>query len=156
VLCSQDGRSTVAIQPNFVFIGNSPVCMPSRQSFMSGQYPWALGLTANGQEMPEDVACIQHLLGRAGYHTAQIGKLHFTNIQHSKFRIQDSRFGIQSHRVVFGQPGGWTPVKLDDSSGFRVPFHPASVEPTVRGSTPVRLKLVSFSNRCLPLNQLTR
>jgi arylsulfatase A-like enzyme len=60
---------------------NSPACMPSRQSFMSGQQPWALNRTANGQEMPEDVPCVQHLLGGIGYHTAQIGKLHFTNIQ---------------------------------------------------------------------------
>lgn len=75
---------------------NSPVCMPSRQSFMSGQYPWALGLTANGQEMPEDVPCIQHLLGRAGYHTAQIGKLHFTNIQPRDTGEVHPRYGFDT------------------------------------------------------------
>lgn len=75
---------------------NSPVCMPSRQSFMSGQYPWALNLTANGQEMPEDVPCIQHLLGRAGYHTAQIGKLHFTNIQPRDTGEVHPRYGFDT------------------------------------------------------------
>ena len=75
---------------------NSPVCMPSRQSFMSGQYPWTLGLTANGQEMPEDVPCVQHLLGRAGYHTAQIGKLHFTNIQPRESGEVHPRYGFDT------------------------------------------------------------
>lgn len=75
---------------------NSPVCMPSRQSFMSGQYPWTLNLTANGQEMPEDIPCIQHLLGRAGYHTAQIGKLHFTNIQPRDTGEVHTRYGFDT------------------------------------------------------------
>lgn len=75
---------------------NSPVCMPSRQSFMSGQQPWALNRTANGQEMPEDVPCIQHLLGGIGYHTAQIGKLHFTNIQPRDRGETHPRYGFDT------------------------------------------------------------
>ena len=34
---------------------NSPVCMPSRHSLLSGQYPSTLGSTCNGIEMREDV-----------------------------------------------------------------------------------------------------
>ncbi len=59
---------------------NSPVCMPSRQSLFSGRYPSALNLTANGQEMPEDVSLVHHFLKPYGYHTANVGKLHFRNV----------------------------------------------------------------------------
>ncbi len=60
---------------------NSPVCMPSRQSLFSGQYPGALNLTANGQELPEDVPLFHEILKPYGYRTANIGKLHFRNIK---------------------------------------------------------------------------
>ncbi|MCD6361264.1 MAG: sulfatase-like hydrolase/transferase [Armatimonadetes bacterium] len=55
----------------------NPVCAPSRASVMSGRYPNATGVTCNGIVMPEDIRCIQHMLGDAGYFTGVIGKLHF-------------------------------------------------------------------------------
>jgi arylsulfatase len=58
---------------------NCPVCQPSRMSMLSGQYPAALGIRCNGTEMPEDITCVQHILKRYGYTTANIGKLHFRN-----------------------------------------------------------------------------
>lgn len=69
-------RTGTAFSNAFV---NCPVCMPSRMSMLSGRYPGALGITTNGVEMPEDVECIQHILGRYDYRTANIGKLHFRN-----------------------------------------------------------------------------
>lgn len=58
---------------------NCPVCMPSRMSMLSGRYPATLGIQSNGSEMPESVECVQHLLQRVGYRTANLGKLHFRN-----------------------------------------------------------------------------
>ncbi len=60
---------------------NSPICMPSRQSLFSGQYPAALGLTFNGQEMPLTVPVLPRMLQPHGYRTANIGKLHFRNVK---------------------------------------------------------------------------
>ncbi len=58
---------------------NCPVCMPSRMSMLSGRYPSTLGIQSNGTELPDSVECVQHLLGRVGYLTANFGKLHFRN-----------------------------------------------------------------------------
>ncbi len=56
----------------------NPLCMPSRVSFMTGQYPCRTGVTCNGPALPEDrgPTCAE-VFGAAGYETAQIGKLHF-------------------------------------------------------------------------------
>ncbi len=58
---------------------NCPVCMPSRQSVLSGRYPSSLGTQSNGVEMPAGIDCIHNILSAHGYHTAQLGKLHFLN-----------------------------------------------------------------------------
>jgi arylsulfatase len=56
----------------------NPLCMPSRASFMTGQYPCRTGVTTNGPALPEDRGpTCAHVFGAAGYETAQIGKLHF-------------------------------------------------------------------------------
>ncbi len=64
---------------------NCPVCMPSRMSMLSGQYPGTLGIRTNGIEMPDDIECVHNVLKRYNYHTANIGKLHFRN-HASQFR----------------------------------------------------------------------
>jgi arylsulfatase len=58
---------------------NNPVCMPSRMSLMTGQYPSALGCATNGIPLPEDTLTVNRMLKPYGYHTANIGKLHFQN-----------------------------------------------------------------------------
>lgn len=59
------------------FVQN-PLCMPSRCSFMTGLYPQQTGVTENGHCLPPDFEpTVAKVFKSAGYHTAQIGKLHF-------------------------------------------------------------------------------
>lgn len=56
----------------------NPLCMPSRCSFMTGVYPPQSGVTHNGHCLPPDFEPhVATAFKRAGYQTAQIGKLHF-------------------------------------------------------------------------------
>lgn len=56
---------------------NSPVCTPSRQSFLTGQMPHAAGVTVLATALSEDKPTLARQLGAAGYHTAVFGKMHF-------------------------------------------------------------------------------
>ncbi len=60
---------------------NSPLCSPSRQSFMSGMYPHRIGMWDNTAAMPEDTVTWAHLLSGAGYETSLVGKMHFNGYQ---------------------------------------------------------------------------
>ena len=56
----------------------SPLCMPSRASFMTGLYPSQTGVTCNGPELPQQgVLSCADMFAAAHWKTAQIGKLHF-------------------------------------------------------------------------------
>ena len=83
---------------------NSPVCMPSRHSLLSGQYPSALGSTCNGIEMREDVQTLQSILGLYGYHTANIGKLHFRNHSNRDHREVHPSYGFDT-LILSDEPG---------------------------------------------------
>ncbi|MCG9894180.1 MAG: sulfatase-like hydrolase/transferase [Fimbriimonadaceae bacterium] len=58
------------------FIQN-PLCMPSRVSMLTGRYPSSLGITHMGVPVPEDLQTLPAIFERAGYETANLGKLHF-------------------------------------------------------------------------------
>ncbi len=61
-----------------------PVCMPSRASWVTGQYPSHHGVWHNGVPLHPHADMIHTHLQAAGYHTACIGKLHLDNIVERK------------------------------------------------------------------------
>src|SRR3982074_253821 len=59
------------------FYCNSPLCAPSRFSFLSGRQVSAIGAYDNAAEFPAQVPTFAHYLRRAGYRTVLSGKMHF-------------------------------------------------------------------------------
>ena len=83
---------------------NCSVCMPSRQSMLSGQYPSTVGCVCNGVEMPPDVLTLHRVLKPYGYHTANLGKLHFLNHASRDHREPHPDYGFDE-LVVSDEPG---------------------------------------------------
>ncbi len=53
------------------------VCMPSRSTMLTGQYPATHGVWMNGVALPADAPSVAATLHGAGYRTALVGKPHF-------------------------------------------------------------------------------
>ncbi|WP_127519766.1 sulfatase-like hydrolase/transferase [Mesorhizobium sp. Z1-4] len=60
----------------------SPICTPSRASFLSGKYPIAHGVHKNGNAgFPNHTTLVPKLFRDAGYRTGLIGKLHLSRAE---------------------------------------------------------------------------
>ncbi len=58
----------------------SPICTPSRGSFLTGMYPSAVHVNGNGNEyFPDSPPLVTRLLADAGYDCGLIGKLHLAS-----------------------------------------------------------------------------
>jgi arylsulfatase A-like enzyme len=58
-------------------VAQSVVCMPSRSTILTGQYPSTHGVWMNGVPLPLDAPSVAQTLHDLGYHTALVGKAHF-------------------------------------------------------------------------------
>jgi len=85
------------------FVQN-PVCMPSRASFLTGQYPGTLGITHMGVPVPPETVTLPRLLRNAGYRSANIGKLHFLPHANRDHRTVHPDYGFDQLEIA-DEPG---------------------------------------------------
>ncbi len=85
------------------FYCNSPLCAPSRFSFLCGRQVSAIGAYDNAAELPAQVPTFAHFMRRAGYQTVLSGKMHFCGA--------DQLHGFEERLTTDIYPAdfGWTP-----------------------------------------------
>jgi len=87
----------------------SPICTPSRASFLTGRYPRTTRCRQNGQEMPGDEVLVTKLLDQAGYVCGLSGKLHISPCQPSVCKAMEKRLddGYSVFHWSHGAHDGW-------------------------------------------------
>ena len=91
----------------------SPVCVPARQSLLTGRLPHQHGATGNARAMHPGERTIAHLARDAGFATGAIGKMHFIGPdQHQGF---DARWDIAQYHALEPEASG------DAASGMAAP-----------------------------------
>jgi choline-sulfatase len=82
---------------------NTPLCAPSRATFMTGALPSRTGVYDNAAEFRADLPTVAHYLRLQGYRTVLSGKMHFCG--------PDQRHGFEERLTTDIYPAdyGWTP-----------------------------------------------
>ena len=100
-----DRLAGASVSFDHCFVQN-PVCMPSRLSFLTGQYPSTLGITHMGVPVPEDTVTLPRLLAPYGYRSANVGKLHFQPHANRDHRTHHPPYGFH-HLEISDEPGSY-------------------------------------------------
>ncbi|HEU5138586.1 MAG TPA: choline-sulfatase [Bacillales bacterium] len=85
---------------------NSPICAPSRASFVSGKLISEIGVYDNGSELSADCPTFLHHLRRAGYETVLSGKMHF--VGPDQLHGFEHRLTKDIHTASFDLTPDWT------------------------------------------------
>ncbi|MEM9855573.1 MAG: choline-sulfatase [Pseudomonadota bacterium] len=96
---------------------NSPLCVPSRASFMSGQHVTQIDAWDNAAEFPSSVPTFAHYLGALGYRTCLSGKMHFVG--------PDQKHGFTDRVTtdIYPSDFAWTPNWLRNDERIDVWYH---------------------------------
>jgi arylsulfatase A-like enzyme len=94
------------------FYAATPVCSPSRASFVSGKYPQNTPVVNNNIRMSDEVITFAEVLRRAGYATGYAGKWHLDGTGKPQWAPK-RQFGFADNRYMFNR-GHWK--KLTDTA----------------------------------------
>lgn len=95
------------------FYAASPVCSPSRSSFISGLYPTETGVILNDTPIRRDLETFAAALQRAGYATGYAGKWHLDGMKEDIERNMADKSGKKAEDMnIYSYPeyfNGWIP-----------------------------------------------
>ncbi|TLY91767.1 MAG: choline-sulfatase [Gammaproteobacteria bacterium] len=119
------------------FYCNSPLCAPSRYSWLAGQLPSKIGAYDNAAELAAQVPTFAHYLRRAGYGTVLSGKMHFCG--------PDQLHGFEERLTTDIYPAdfGWTPdwTRFDERPGW---YH--SMDSVMKAGPCTRTNQIDFDD----------
>ncbi|MFT5465976.1 MAG: arylsulfatase A-like enzyme [Verrucomicrobiales bacterium] len=95
----------------------TPVCSPSRSSFLSGQYPQNTPVVNNNVPIADGVISFAETLGKAGWSTGYGGKWHLDGSAKPGW-APERKFGFDDNRYMFNR-GHWKQFE-DGPDGPRV------------------------------------
>lgn len=84
---------------------SSPVCSPSRASFVSGMYPQNTGVPSNNYSMNESIETFAKTLSDSGYKTSYVGKWHLDGDGKPQWH-PERKFGFEDNTYMFNR-GHW-------------------------------------------------
>lgn len=109
------------------FYATTPVCSPSRSSFVSGRYPQCTPVVTNNIPMDDGVITFAEILGRKQYATGYAGKWHLDGAGKPQWG-PERQFGFAENQFMFNR-GHWK--KLEDTpQGPRVAARNAKGQPS--------------------------
>jgi len=119
------------------FYCNSPLCAPSRYSWLAGQLPSKIGAYDNAAELAAQVPTFAHYLRRAGYRTVLSGKMHFCG--------PDQLHGFEERLTTDIYPAdfGWTPdwTRFEERPGW---YH--SMDSVIKAGPCTRTNQIDFDD----------
>ncbi len=95
----------------------TPVCSPSRSSFVSGRFPQNTPVTTNNIALDDGIVTFAEILGQNGYATGYAGKWHLDGHEKPQWG-PERKFGFSDNRYMFNR-GHWKQFE-DTPEGPRV------------------------------------
>ena len=150
------GETAVVETPNIDWIADNgaictkyyattPVCSPSRASFVSGKYPQNTPVGKNNVPLNVNIVTFAEILRRAGYATGYAGKWHLDGEGKPEW-APDRRFGFEDNRYMFNR-GHWKKlVDTPDGPGFDTDCQPSK---SVSGATEADYPTDWFTDRTI-------